>query len=222
MTLYPSTCHGIDALIGGGFPTGVVSHIYGEPGSGKTSLCIQLATSVIRSEKRVIFIASDPFPSERFAQIAATDTATLSQKLLVFEVKSFDQQRVTLRNIRKIAKENVGLIIFDAVTTYYRLEQAKDTEIRSRQAFANQVLLLLGLAKKYDLAVTLTNQVYVDTDTQEVLPVAGYLLDNVSAIVLQFVKTHSERRRAILKKHSSMPLETSAYFKITGQGLSDA
>ncbi len=222
MTLYPSTCHGIDALIGGGFPTGVVSHIYGEPGSGKTSLCIQLATSVIRSEKRVIFIASDPFPSERFAQIAATDTATLSQKLLVFEVKSFDQQRVTLRNIRKIAKENVGLIIFDAVTTYYRLEQAKDTEIRSRQAFANQVLLLLGLAKKYDLAVTLTNQVYVDIDTQEVLPVAGYLLDNVSAIVLQFVKTHSERRRAILKKHSSMPLETSAYFKITGQGLSDA
>ena len=222
MTLYPSTCHGIDALIGGGFPTGVVSHIYGEPGSVKTSLCIQLATSVIRSEKRVIFIASDPFPSERFAQIAATDTATLSQKLLVFEVKSFDQQRVTLRNIRKIAKENVGLIIFDAVTTYYRLEQAKDTEIRSRQAFANQVLLLLGLAKKYDLAVTLTNQVYVDTDTQEVLPVAGYLLDNVSAIVLQFVKTHSERRRAILKKHSSMPLETSAYFKITGQGLSDA
>lgn len=222
MTLYPSTCHGIDALIGGGFPTGVVSHIYGEPGSGKTSLCIQLATSVIRSKKRVIFIASDPFPSERFAQIAATDTATLSQKLLVFEVKSFDQQRVTLRNIRKIAKENVGLIIFDAVTTYYRLEQAKDTEIRSRQAFANQVLLLLGLAKKYDLAVTLTNQVYVDTDTQEVLPVAGYLLDNVSAIVLQFVKTHSERRRAILKKHSLMPLETSAYFKITGQGLSDA
>ena len=222
MTLYPSTCHGIDALIGGGFPTGVVSHIYGEPGSGKSSLCIQLATSVIRSEKRVIFIASDPFPSERFAQIAATDTATLSQKLLVFEVKSFDQQRVTLRNIRKIAKENVGLIIFDAVTTYYRLEQAKDTEIRSRQAFANQVLLLLGLAKKYDLAVTLTNQVYVDTDTQEVLPVAGYLLDNVSAIVLQFVKTHSERRRAILKKHSLMPLETSAYFKITGQGLSDA
>jgi len=222
VTLYPSTCHGIDALIGGGFPTGVVSHIYGEPGSGKTSLCIQLATNVIRSEKRVIFIASDQFPSERFAQIAATDTATLSQKLLVFEVKSFDQQRVTLRNIRKIAKENVGLIIFDAVTTYYRLEQAKDTEIRSRQAFANQVLLLLGLAKKYDLAVTLTNQVYVDTDTQEVLPVAGYLLDNVSAIVLQFVKTHSERRRAILKKHSIMPLETSAYFKITGKGLYDA
>ena len=222
MTLYPSTCRGIDSLIGGGFATGVVSHIYGEPGSGKTSLCIQLATNVIRREKRVIFVASGPFPSERFAQIAATDTVPLSQKLLVFEVKSFDQQLATLRNIKKIAKESVGLIIFDAVTTYYRLEQAKDKEIRSRHAFANQVLLLLGLAKRYDLAVVVTNQVYVDTDTKEVLPVAGYLLDNVSAIVLQFVKTHSERRCAILKKHSIMPLETTAYFKITDQGLSDA
>ena len=176
MPLYPSTCHSIDALIGGGFPTGVLSHIYGEPGSGKTSLCMQLATNVIRREKRVIYIAAGPFPSERFAQVAATDAAPISQKLLVFEVKSFDQQRATLGNIRKIAKENVGLIIFDTATTYYRLEQAKNTEIESRQGFTNQVLLLLGLAKKYDLAVMLTNQVYVDTDTNEVLPVAGSCL----------------------------------------------
>jgi DNA repair protein RadB len=222
LTLYPSTCHSIDTLIGGGFPTGVVSHIYGEPGSGKTSLCMQLATNVIRREKRVIFIAAGLFRGERFAQIAATDTAPISQKLLVFEVRSFDQQGTTLHNISKIAKENVGLIIFDAATTYYRLEQAKNTEIGSRHAIANQVLLLLGLAKKYDLAVMLTNHVYVDTDTKGVLPVAGYLLDNLSAIVLHFAKTHSERRCAILKKHPVMPLETSAYFKLTSQGLSDA
>jgi len=222
LTLYPSTCRSIDALIGGGFSTGVVSHVYGEPGSGKTSLCIQLATSVIRREKRVIYIATGPFPGERFAQIAAADAAAISQKLLVFEVKSFDQQRATLGDLKKIAKENVGLIIFDTATTYYRLEQAKNTERGLQHAFANQVLLLLGLAKKYDLAVVLTNQVYVDTDTKEVMPVAGYLLDNLPAIVLQFTKTHSERRCAILKKHPILPLETSAHFKLTGQGLSDA
>jgi len=170
----------------------------------------------------VIFIAADPFRGARFAQIAATDTALISQKLLVFEVKSFDQQRATLRNIRKIAKEQVGLIIFDTATTYYRLELAKNTEIGSRHAIANQILFLLGLAKKHDLAVMLTNQVYVDTDTNKVLPVAGYLLDNISAIVLQFVKTHSGRRCAILKKHPMMPLEASAYFKLTDQGLCDA
>jgi len=222
VTRYPCGCDNIDSLIGGGFPTGVVSHIYGEPGSGKTSLCLLLATNVIRREKRVIYIATGPFPGERFAQIAATDSAPIGQKLLVFEVKSFDQQQATLRNIRKIAKENVGLIIFDTATTYYRLEQAKNTEIQSRHTIANQVLLLLGLAKKYDLAAMLTNEVYVDTDTKRVLPVAGYLLDNVSAIVLQFVKTDSQRRCAILKKHPTMPLETSAYFKLTGHGISDA
>jgi DNA repair protein RadB len=222
LTLYPSSCHSIDSLIGGGFPTGVVSHIYGEPGSGKTSLCVQLAANVIRREKRVIFIAASPFPGERFAQIVSSDTSRFSQKLLVFEIKSFDEQRATLRNVRKIAQENVGLVVFDAATTYYRLEQATNTEIELRHTLANQVLLLLGLARKYDLAVLLTNQVYVDTDTKAVLPVAGYLLDNVAAIVLQFVKTQSERRCATLKKHPVLQLETSACFKITGQGLSDA
>jgi len=152
VTLYPSTCHGIDALIGGGFPTGVVSHIYGEPGSGKTSLCIQLATSVIRSEKRVIFIASDPFQ--------ANASLRSLRQILQRSVKNCSFRGQKLRPAASYAAQyqensegNVGLIIFDAVTTYYRLEQAKDTEIRSRQAFANQVLLLLGLAKKYDLAL---------------------------------------------------------------------
>ena len=221
-TLFPSSCHNIDSVVGGGFATGVASHVYGEPGSGKTSLALQLATTVIRLEKRVIFIAAGSFPGERFVQIAGGDTARIGQKLLVFEISSFDQQRATLRNIKKIAKENVGLIVFDTATAYYRLEQAKNTEIGLRHALANQLLLLVGLAKKYDLAALLTSQVYVDPDTQETVPVAGYLLDNLCAVVVQLAKTRSGRRCATVKKHPAMPLETRAYFKITGTGLSDA
>lgn len=220
--LYPSTCGTLDALLGGGFPTGAVSHIFGEPGSGKTTVGIQLAVNVIRREKRVMFVAADQFPGERFAQIAGTDVGSIGQKLLVFEVKSFDQQRATLRNIKKIAKENVGLIVLDAATTHYRLEQSKNTQIALRRALANQLLLLLGLAKKYDLAVVVTNQVYVDVDTEEVLPVAGYLIDNLSRVVVQLVKTDGGRRCAIVKKHPTRPRDARTCFKITGQGLSDA
>lgn len=220
--LYPSTCHNLDSLLGGGFPTGAISHIFGEPGSGKTTVCIQLAVNVIRREKRVIFVAADQFSGERFAQIAGTDVGSIGQKLLVFEVSGFDQQRATLHNIKKIAKENVGLIVFDAATTHYRLEQSKNTEIALRHALANQLLLLLGLAKKYDLVVVATNQVYDDVETKEVLPVAGYLIDNMSRVVVQFVKTDAERRCAIVKKHPTQPRDARTCFKITGQGLSDA
>ena len=220
--LYPSDCHNLDTLIGGGFPTKAISHIFGEPGSGKTALGIQLAVNVIRCEKRVIFVAADQFPGERFAQIAGTDVGSVGQRLLVFEVKSFDQQRDTLRNIKRIAKENVGLIVLDAATTHYRLEQSKNTEVTLQHALVNQLLLLLGLAKKFDLGVVVTNQVYADIDTEEILPVAGYLIDNLSRVVVQLAKTDGGRRCAILKKHPTRPRDAHTYFKITGNGLSDA
>lgn len=220
--LYPSTCHNLDALIGGGFPTKAISHIFGEPGSGKTTLGIQLAVNVIRREKRVIFVAADQFPGERFAQIAGTDVGSIGQRLLVFEVKSFDQQRATLRNIKRIVKENVGLVVLDAVTTHYRLEQSKNTESALQHALVNQLLLLLGLAKKFDLGVVVTNQVYADIDTKEVLPVAGYLIDNLSKVVVQLAKTDDGRRCAIVKKHPMRPRDAHTCFKITGNGLSDA
>jgi DNA repair protein RadB len=220
--LYPSDCHNLDTLIGGGFPTKAISHVFGEPGSGKTTLGIQLAVNVIRREKRVIFVAADQFPGERFAQIAGTDVESISQRLLVFEVKSFDQQRGTLRNIKRMAKENVGLVVLDPATTHYRLEQSKNTESALQHSLVNQLLLLLGLAKKFDLSVVVTNQVYADIDTGEVLPVAGYLIDNLSKVVVQFAKTDGRRRCAIVKKHPTQPRDAHTRFKITGDGLTDA
>lgn len=198
-----------------------MSHVFGEPGSGKTTAAMQLAIKVIRFEKRVLFIAADQFSAERFAQIAGADAINVSQKLLVFEVNSFAQQRVTLGRIKRVAQENVGLIVLDTATTHYRLEQSKNTEGVLRHELANQLLLLLGLARKYDLAVLVTNQVYVNGETEEIVPVAGYLIDNLSSIVLQFARSERGRRCAILKKHPTLPRDMTANFKITGHGLTD-
>lgn len=221
MTVYPSACGNIDTLVGGGFPTGAISHIFGEPGTGKTTLCLQLAINVTRSGKRAIFIATDQFPGGRFAQIAGADMELLAQKMIVFEVTSFSEQQAVLRKIKKIAKENVGLIALDTMTTYYRLEQATSNETVLRHRLANQALALLGLARKHGLATVITNQVYADVGTGQVLPVAGYILDTLSAIVLQFKRSDSERRCAILKNLRASTHEEYTYFKITDRGLVD-
>ncbi len=221
MAVYPSACDNVDALIGGGFPTEALSHIYGEPGTGKTTLCLQLSINVVRAGKRVVFITADRFPGNRFAQIAGEDGELLAPKLIVFEVKGFDDQRATLQKTKRMAKENVGLIVFDAITTYYRLEQAKGNETMLRHHLANQVLSLLGLARKHNLAAVMTNQVYADLETGQTLPVAGYVLDSVSALVLELVKTDTQYRCATLRKHAAAPHNGHALFKITDRGLVD-
>lgn len=222
MIVYPSACNNVDALIGGGFPTEALSHIYGEPGTGKTTLCLQLSINVIRGGKRAVFITTNQFPGNRFAQIAGEDRELLAQKLIVFEVKSFDDQRATLQKIKKMAKENVGLIVLDAVTTYYRLEQVKGNETMLRHHLVNQVLSLLGLARKHNLAAVMTNQVYADLETGQTLPVAGHVLDSLSTLVIELMKTDTQRRCASLRKHGRSPHGGHAYFKITDEGLVDA
>ncbi len=221
MRVYPSACNNIDALIGGGFPIGALSHVYGEPGTGKTALCLQLSINVIRRDKRVVFITTDQFPGNRLAQIAGENVALLAQKLIVFEVKSFDEQRATLQKIKRIAKENVGLIVLDAVTTYYRLEQAKGNETKLRHHLVNQVLTLLGLARKHDLAAVMTNQVYANLETGQMLPVAGYVLDNLSTLVIELMKANTQRRCAMLRKCGGSPHDGRADFRITDEGLVD-
>src|SRR5674476_1359063 len=59
--IYPSDCHSLDTLIGGGFPTKAISHIFGEPGSGKTTLGIQLAVNVIRRESASFLLLPTSF-----------------------------------------------------------------------------------------------------------------------------------------------------------------
>ena len=86
----------------------------------------------------------------------------------------------------------------------------------------NEWTLPSRCSKKFDLGVVVTNQVYADIDTKEVLPVAGYLIDNLSKVVVQLAKTDDGRRCAIVKKHPMRPRDAHTCFKITGQGFSDA
>ena len=41
----PSNCEGVDKLLAGGIEQGTVSLVYGEAGTGKTSLALQLSRS---------------------------------------------------------------------------------------------------------------------------------------------------------------------------------
>jgi len=209
----------LDGLLGGGFEYGTVSQIYGEPASGKTNICLQLVVNTLRAGKRVVYIDTEGFSVERFKQIAGEDAEKLAKHLMVFTAYSFEDQYTAVKETEKLAGQDVGLIILDSATAFYRLElESKDSMMLKRE-LANQVTILLGLARKHDLAVVITNQIYMDVDKEELRAVGGNMLEHISKAIVQLSRTGVGTRMAVLKKHRSMAEGQSAEFKITGTGV---
>ncbi len=248
-TKYSAGCKSIDELLGGGFESGTVTQLYGEAGSGKTNICLQAAVECARKGKTVIFIDSEGFSPERFLQIAnakplqglrgrgaephsantnetSETVERIAQRISIYEPHSFEQQTSCIDEIEELIKEKEGkngvaLVILDSATLFYRLELDEERSIYLRRVLANQIMHLLELARRYDLAVIITNQVYMDIEDGNLRPSGGYALEHLSKVIVQLEKTAEGRgkRRAVLKKHRSMPEDTSCEFLITGDGV---
>jgi DNA repair protein RadB len=268
---YSTGCKSIDELLGGGFESGTVTQLYGEAGSGKTNICLQVAVECARKGKKIIFIDSEGFSPERFLQIASAmplqglrvspsgacggtgrardgaephstgatvsatsasgdseDVESMARRIIIYEPHSFEQQTSCINEIEKVIKEKEGesgvvLVILDSATLFYRLELDDERSIYLRRVLANQIMHLLEIARRYDLAVIITNQVYMDIENGNLRPSGGYALEHLSKVIVQLEKTAEGhgKRRATLKKHRSMPEDTSCEFFITDKGVED-
>ena len=232
-TKYSSGCNRIDELLGGGFESGTVTQLYGEAGSGKTNICLQVAIGCAQNGKSVIYIDSEGFSPERFLQIAragarsdAEDVEGIARRIIIYEPHSFEQQTSCINEIETVIKEKrdkngVALLILDSATLFYRLELDDERSVYLRRVLANQIMNLLEIARMYDLAVIITNQVYMDIDNGKLRASGGYAIEHLSKVIVQLEKAEEGRgkRRATLKKHRSMPEDTSCAFFITSKGV---
>jgi DNA repair protein RadB len=218
----PSGAKPIDDLLGGGFEIGTITQIYGEPSSGKTNICLQLAISTMRADRRVIFIDTEGFSLERFSQIAGEDMRELFSKLFYYEVTNFDQQFAAIRDAEKLiaqGDQNVGLIIMDSATALYRVEREGKDGMAPMRELASQMTALLGLARKHDVAVVITNQIYTDIENEVLRASGGKWLEHISKAIVELKRAGPGKRIAILKKHRSRAEGESVEFTITGKGI---
>lgn len=210
----------MDWLLEGGYENGVITTIYGPPGSGKTNLCLICMTN--NSEKKIVYIDTEgSFSVSRIKQLTDHYEDVLNN-IIVLTPTNFTEQKKVFDKLKNILSNKIGMIIVDSIAMLYRLEIGitKDGQKVNRE-LGVQLVHLIQIARKLNIPVILTNQVYSDfEDRNKVNMVGGDVLRYASKCLIELQKT-DKYKKAILRKHRSLPEGKEVKFTINDSGLEE-
>ncbi|XP_011628330.1 DNA repair protein RAD51 homolog 3 isoform X2 [Amborella trichopoda] len=241
-----TSCEDLDGILGGGISCKEITEVGGVPGIGKTQLGIQLAVNVqIPVEYgglggKAIYVEGS-FMVERAFQIAESCIQDIMDKVLqtddvgvcqenlhvnailanifYFRICSYTEQIAVVNYLEKFisAQKDVKIIIIDSVTFHFR-QDFDDLALRTRvlSALAQK---MMKLAKKFNLAVVLLNQVTTkctDGSFQLTLALGESWSHACTNRIILYWK--GNERCAYLDKSPSLPL-SAAPFSVTTKGI---
>ncbi|KAJ5753032.1 hypothetical protein N7520_009949 [Penicillium odoratum] len=179
----------MDALLGGGIPTGYVTEVTGESGSGKTQFLLSLLLAVQLAkphgvQKRAIYISTEHLlATNRLSQLLEShphlstlpaDQVPTLENVLSINAMDLETQDHILNYQLPIAitRYNVGLVVIDSITSNYRAEHAEHTPdafAARATMLANLGQMLRNLAVEKKVAIVVANQVYDRFDPVETM-----------------------------------------------------
>ncbi len=215
-----SGCEVFDQLLEGGFEKDTISTIYGPSTSGKTCLCLLATISAAEKGKSVIFIDTEGgFSIERMKQLAP-NYKELLKKVLFFKPTNFKEQKEVFKQLSNAVNDNISIVIVDTIAMLYRLELGKNDEVYSiNRELGTQISYLTEIARKKNIPVLLTNQVYSSFDERNRVKMVGGDIIKYASKCLVELQVVGKNRRAVLRNHRSLPEEKNIMFKIANSGI---
>ena len=224
----------------GGYDKDIITTIYGPAGCGKTNFCMLVSASQAKKNSKVIFIDTEGgFSVERFRQICGEqeDFDKALGNILLLKPTSFCEQEDAFRRLLKEIKDGteISLIVIDGMTMLYRLElaEARENEDNPQERIdetnsklAKQMRILSEIARKKNIPIIVTNQVYYDFLSEEEIMegkeknanmVGGDILKYWSKCIIE-LKNFRGKRTAVLRKHRSLA-EKEMDYEIINSGI---
>lgn len=210
----------MDWLLEGGYEKGIITTIYGPAGSGKTNLLLLCIANSVKGQK-VIYVDSEAsFSLTRFKQICH-DYKKALEKIIFLKPTKFREQEAAINKLSSMLKKNIGAIFVDTITMLYRAELKKDIDRDLNNALASQMRSLLEIARKHNIPIVTTTQVYADFEKKDqVKLVGGNIVKNISKCLIELRKS-SSNRVAIIKKHRSIEEGKKIMFRIVDEGIQE-
>jgi DNA repair protein RadB len=212
----------INNLLNGGYENDIITTVYGPAGSGKTTMCLLCAISMIKSGKKVIYIDTEGgFSIERLKQLNGYNEEII-KNILILKPSDFDDQYKIFKNVNTMVNDKIGLIIVDTISMLYRIESSKNRERKNvNQDMGLQISILSQITRKKNIPMLLTNQVYSDFKQKDkVKMVGGDILRYSSKCLLELMQ-YKTYRKLIIKKHRSIPELKEIVFKIVQDGFEE-
>ncbi|MFQ6059791.1 MAG: hypothetical protein ACE5KV_00640 [Thermoplasmata archaeon] len=130
------------------------------------------------------------------------------------------EQGEAIEKVVNLAEKNlrIALIIFDSATIHFRVTK-RDEERFDRRALTAHVTKLLALARKKDIPVVLTSQVYTDIERGTYEPLGGHMLSHIAKSIIRLEKISPNVRLATVMKHRHLAEAGSAEFRLTERGV---
>ena len=222
-TSLPTGCPPVDELLGGGIERGTVTQVYGPPAAGKTNLALATAVETAAEGGMVVYVDTEGISVDRFEQLLRArvpehEIEEVSSRIVVSEAHDFAEQEEAVKDAAEFAAQ-AELIVLDSATGFYRLARGEEgREGDTLRQVGRQVTHLLSLARRHDLGVLLTNQVFTDPDSDRTRGLGGNTLTHWTGTVVRLDRFRGGNRRATLEKHRAKPAGESAQFRITENG----
>ncbi len=224
--------HYLDEWLVGGYDKDIITTFYGPAGSGKTNLCLMAAAVIAAQDKKVVYIDTEGgFSVSRLQQLISTN---IMKNIFLLKATNFSEQREAFNRLLDLIKEDIGLIVVDSMVMLYRLElgqanQEKDKEKINiiNRSLTRQMRILNEIARKKQIPVLITDQVYSEFISREdfeagkpkpVSMVGGDIMKYWSKCIIELQNLGQNKKRAILKKHRSLP-EKELIFMIINKGI---
>ena len=143
---------GLDAVLGGGIPTGMITNVYGESGSGKSQLCFTLSANCAKDSANILFIdTTGNFRPERIMEISGSKLSL--EKINYIRVYTTTEQS---NATKKIIEVRPRLVVIDSLTSLFSTEYSGPEQHRAIMKYMHQ---LAALAINLQSAVVVTNMV---------------------------------------------------------------
>ena len=212
----------LDELLEGGYESDIINTIYGPAGSGKTLFGLMALIGVVKDlKKKVIYIDTEGgFSVERMKQLRE-DYKEILENVIFLKPVSFEEQKDAFEKLKDVINDKIGLVIVDTVSMLYRLEMGKTDDVYEvNKELGQQLGYLSEIARKKNIPVLITNQVYADFENKDqVKIVGGDLLRYGSKCMIELLNGHGGVRKVVLKKHRSIMPDKEVTFRIIDKGI---